>query len=139
MAVHEPHVLAPATPARKPTDNPPQATPPAKGLSSSDVLPPGQPLPLFPGVAQYADIAVAEASGARLARAPDHWTTGCACLVERLWPEGKGPDVIYRSWLDPLTGRALHVEAVVDGDTDSFLVAPRRWTEAGASQLAGVA
>ena len=117
-----------------------KAAPPAKALSSSKALPPGEPLPLFPGVLQYGDIAVAEASGARLARAPDHWTMGCACLIERLWPEGQGPDVIYRSWLDPLTGRALQVEAVVDGDTDSFMVAPRRWTEAGTeAQAAGVA
>jgi N-methylhydantoinase B len=113
-----------------------RAAPPAKSLSSSDALPPVAPLPLFPGVVQHGHIAVAEASGARLARAPDHWTIGCACLVERLWAEGQGPDVIYRSWLDPLTGRALHVEAVVDGDADSFMVAPRRWIEA---QLAGVA
>ena len=108
-----------------------RAAPPAKGLSAHAPLPPGEPLPLFPGVVQYGGIAVAEASGARLADAPDDWTKGCACLVEPLWPEGAGPDVIYRSWLDPLTGRALHVEAVVGGEVDNFLVAPRRWTEAG--------
>ncbi len=106
------------------------ATPPAKRLPADVPSPQGEPLPLYPGVVQQGGIAVAEQSGARLARAPDHWTAGCACLVERLWPEGSGPDVVCRSWLDPLTGRALHVEAVLEGEEDTFLVAPRRWTEA---------
>jgi N-methylhydantoinase B len=64
-----------------------------------------------------------------LARAPDHWTAGCPCLLERRWPEGTGPNVIYRTWLDPLTGRSLHVEAVLDEEPDAFLVLPRRWTD----------
>jgi N-methylhydantoinase B len=113
-----------------------QSVPPAKNLSAIAAPINGDPLPMFPGVVQYGDKAIAAASGAVLARSPDHWTTGCACLIEHLWPKGQGPDVIYRSWLDPLTGRALHVEAVVDGDMDSFLVAPRRWTEAAAVQAA---
>jgi hypothetical protein len=45
------------------------------------------------------------------------------------WPEGKGPKVVYRTWLDPLTGRSLHVETVLDEEPDAFLVLPRRWTE----------
>ena len=106
-----------------------RADPPARRLTDC-ALPVGERFPLYPGVVQQGGVAFAEQSGARLAQAPDHWTTGCACLVERLWPEGAGPEVIYRSWLDPLTGRALHVEAVVGGENDTFLVAPRRWTEA---------
>lgn len=116
-----------------------QAAQPSKNLSACKAPAHDEPLPIFPGVVQYGDMAIAQASGAVLARAPDHWTQGCACLVEQLWPEGTGPDVIYRSWLDPLTGRALHVEAVVGGDEDSFLVAPRRWTEATSVQAAGAA
>lgn len=109
-----------------------RAAPPAKPLNADGALPEGEPLPLYPGVVQRGAIAVAERSGAWLARAPDHWIEGCACLVEPLWPDGSGPDVVRRSWLDPLTGRALHVEAVLGGETDTFLVAPARWTGAEA-------
>jgi N-methylhydantoinase B len=105
------------------------AQPAVKPLSRDAVEIAGDPLPLYPGVVHYDGIAVAEASGAPLAVAPDHWTTGCPALIERPWG-GNGPDVSYRSWLDPETGRALHVEAVVDGDIDSFYVAPSRWVEA---------
>ena len=112
-----------------------QARAPERPVSGVGSLAEGEALPLFPGVLQVGDCAVAERSGARLARAPDHWTMGCACLVERIWPEGAGPDVVCRSWLDPLSGRALHVEAVVGGEVDSFLVAPRRWTGAGVQAL----
>ena len=66
---------------------------------------------------------------APLALAPDHWTAGCPALIEHPWG-GNGPDVSYRSWLDPASGRALHVEAIVGGDADSFYVAPSRWVEA---------
>ena len=106
------------------------AIPPVRPLAQGLPLPEGEALPLYPGVVQYGDVAIAEASGARLARAPDDWTLGCACLIEQRWPDGTGPDVTFRSWLDPLTGRTLHVEAVVGGDTGGFHVAPRRWTEA---------
>lgn len=95
----------------------------------------GHDEPLFPGVIQRGDGAIAEQSGAFLARAPDHWTAGCPCLVERRWPEGTGPDVSYRTWLDPLTGRALHVEAVLNDEPDAFFVLPRRWTQAAALRL----
>jgi N-methylhydantoinase B len=105
------------------------ARPALKPLSRDEVTIAGDPLPLYPGVIQYEGIAVAEASGAPLAVAPDHWTAGCPALIEHPWG-GNGPDISYRSWLDPETGRALHVEAVVDGDIDSFYVAPSRWVEA---------
>jgi len=43
-----------------------------------------------------------------------------------------GPDIWYRTWLDPQTGRALHVEAVVGDVERSFEVSPARWTHAAA-------
>ena len=42
---------------------------------------------MFPGVVQHGAVAVAEASGAPLAVAPDHWTDGCPVLIERLWED----------------------------------------------------
>ena len=50
-------------------------------------------------------------------------------LIEPLWNES-APGVIYRSWLDPETGRSLHVEALLAEDPDGFSVAPKRWVEA---------
>jgi N-methylhydantoinase B len=89
----------------------------------------GDALPLYPGVVQRGAIAYAEASGAPLAVAPDHWTDGCPVLVERRWPDG--PPVVVRTYLDPGTGRALHTEVALEGAPRTFEVAPRRW--AGAS------
>jgi N-methylhydantoinase B len=106
-----------------------RARPAAKPLSRQAVKIAGAPQPLFPGVVQYGDVAAAAISGAPLARAPDAWTEGCPVLVERLWGED-GPEVVYRSWLDPETGRALHVEAVLGDDPDRFHAAPKRWAEA---------
>jgi len=109
--------LARAAPALKPGD----------GI----VVPAGAPaLPLYPGVVQRGDVAVAEASGAPLAVAPDHWTDGCPVLTEDLWG-ASGPAVSVRTYLDPASGRALHVEAVVGDAGRSFLVAPTRWSRAG--------
>ncbi len=50
-------------------------------------------------------------------------------LIEQLY-DGDDPRVIYRSWLDPETGRSLHVEATLSEDPERFIVAPRRWIEA---------
>jgi N-methylhydantoinase B len=109
-----------------------RAAPAARPLSRDAVTASGEALPLYPGVVQRGGVAVAEVSGAPLALAPDHWTMGCPVLIEDPWDAVDAPDVSYRSWLDPETGRALHVEAIVDGDNDSFLVAPSRWAEATA-------
>jgi hypothetical protein len=38
--------------------------------------------------------------------------------------------VTFRTWLDPDTGRALHVEASLGDSERGFLVAPARWTMA---------
>jgi N-methylhydantoinase B len=110
------------------------AKPPAKPLSRN-IRTTGTALPLYPGVLQYGNVAVAEASGAPLAMAPDHWTEGCAVLTERRWPKD-GPDVVYRSYLDPETGRVLHVEVVLGDEPRTFMVAPHRWTEAGKQHVA---
>jgi N-methylhydantoinase B len=85
-------------------------------------------LPLYPGVVQLGNIAYAEGSGQVLAEAPAHWTDGCPVLEERRWPEG-GPDVVFRTYLDPLVGRALHVEVALAAGPRSFSVNPRRWTD----------
>jgi N-methylhydantoinase B len=85
--------------------------------------------PLYPGVAQRGNLAYAEESGQVLAESPHHWTDGCPVLEERRWPEG-GPDVVFRTYLDPLTGRALHVEVALADGPRSFAVNPRRWTGA---------
>jgi N-methylhydantoinase B len=84
--------------------------------------------PLAAGVVQRGTVAVAEASGAPLAVAPDHWTDGCPVLVERIATDG--PEVHARAYLDPRTGRSLYVEAVPAGRPRSFEVSPRRWTDA---------
>ncbi len=111
------------------------ARPAAKPIARGAVGISGDTQPLFPGVVQRGAIAVAEASGAPLAIAPDHWSDGCPVLIERLWG-ADGPDVIFRSWLDPETGRALQVEALLGEDRDRFIVAPVRWTEAAQARKA---
>jgi N-methylhydantoinase B len=102
-------------------------------MASSPAMPPRLThliaQPLYPGVVQRGNVAVAEISGVPLAIAPDHWTEGCAVFDEQRWGD-RQPDVIYRTWLDPETGRALHVEALLGDEPSGFLVAPTRWTEA---------
>lgn len=84
-------------------------------------------LPLYPGVVQRGVVAYAEVSGAPLAIAPDHWTDGCPVLTEDLWGDA-GPTVTIRTYLDPASGRALHVEAVAGDAPRSFAVLPARWS-----------
>jgi N-methylhydantoinase B len=112
-----------------------RARPPAKPLARNAVRIDGDAQPLFPGVVQHGAVAVAEVSGTPLAIAPDQWTDGCAVLIERLW-DADGPDVIFRSWLDPESGRTLQVEALLGEDRDRFIVAPVRWTDAGNAERA---
>jgi len=108
-----------------------RADPALKPLSRGAVTIAGDAQPLYPGIVQRGGVAIAEASGAPLAVAPDHWTDGCPSLVEDRWGED-GPPVKFRTWLDPDSGRALHVEASVGDGERSFLVAPSRWTMAQA-------
>jgi N-methylhydantoinase B len=107
-----------------------RAEPATKPLSHARIIATELAEPLFPGIVQRGAVLFAERSGAPLALAPDHWTDGCPSLVERMWDED-GPDIMFRTWLDPESGRALHVEATRAGDPDRFLTAPVRWTEAG--------
>jgi len=87
-------------------------------------------VPLYHGVEQRGRVAVAVASGAVLAAAPDHWTDGCAVLEETK-ATASGAEWVQRSYLDPCTGQALFVEAVPPGFGRSFTSAPRHWTDLG--------
>jgi len=88
-------------------------------------------LPLAPGVAQRGNVAVAEVSGAVLAVAPGQWADGCPRLEAPFRAPGTGPDLVVRTYLDPVSGRALHVETVPAGWGRSFSCEPRRWTDMG--------
>jgi N-methylhydantoinase B len=107
-----------------------RATPAVRPLTDADVTSDGDGvvLPLTPGVVQRGAVAYAEASGAPLAIAPDPWTDGCPRIEQR--QDGPGPALVRREYLDPRTGRTLHVEVVPEGEPTSFEVKPRRWTEA---------
>jgi N-methylhydantoinase B len=83
-------------------------------------------LPLYPGVVNQNGTAIAEASGAILARSPGHWTDGCPVLID-VRPEG-GPDVHVRSYLDPTTGRILYAEVALAGEARGFDSSPLHWT-----------
>jgi N-methylhydantoinase B len=108
------------TPARPPD---PTLVPPADGAAQ----------PLYHGVVQRGNVAVALASGAVLAVAPDQWSDGCAVLEEsRASPTGAA--WTRRTYLDPVSGAALFVEAVPEGAGRSFSSSPLRWTGAGADQ-----
>jgi N-methylhydantoinase B len=76
---------------------------------------------------------VALESGTVLAVAPGQWTDGCAVLEEsRTSPTGAA--WTRRSYLDPVSGRALFVEAVPEGAGRSFSSLPRVWAEAATGQ-----
>ncbi|MCU1463658.1 MAG: hypothetical protein JWO37_3733 [Acidimicrobiales bacterium] len=105
-----------------------RAFPPVMPVADDVAVPDAEPRRLYPGVAQRGAIAVAEASGAPLAIAPRHWTDGCPFLEEPYRAEG--PAVVVRTWLDPRTGRALHVDVVPAGAARAFEVMPFRWVSA---------
>jgi N-methylhydantoinase B len=109
--------LARAEPARHPL-----------ALTDAEILPSGAAeAVIYPGIGRRGAIAYSMASGAPLAIAPNHWTDGCPVLRER-HPTRSGTDVIYDTYLDPLTGAALEVDARLDGDERSFTSLPRSWT-----------
>jgi N-methylhydantoinase B len=117
-----------------------RADAPVRPLDHADLGDGGESrdLPLYPGIVQRGNVAYAEASGAPLAVAPDHWTDGCPVL-ERPRP-GPGPAMVDRAYLDPRTGASLYVEAVPQGAPRSFEVSPARWSTArgnGRSRSAG--
>jgi N-methylhydantoinase B len=109
-----------------------RARPPARPLDPARAAAgpvDGAELPLFPGVVRRGPVAFAAASGTPLAVAPDHFTDGCPVVEQPLRDEG--PPIVTRTYLDPGSGRALHVEVVLAGEPRSFEVAPRRWTAPG--------
>jgi N-methylhydantoinase B len=81
-------------------------------------------LPLYPGIEQRGNRAYSIASGAALALAPDHWTDGCPLLEERR------ERLLIRSYLDPLSGRLLLVEALPVGEIRTVDTSPKRWVGA---------
>ena len=91
--------------------------------------PTSRPFPSTRAWSSRAPRAYAEESGELLAEAPHHWTDGCPVLEDRRWPDA-GPDVVFRTYLDPSSGRALHVEVALAEGPRSFEVNPRRWIEA---------
>jgi N-methylhydantoinase B len=112
-----------------------RATPPAVNLNSHDGRSSGdydEARVLFPGVIQRAGQAVSERSGAILAVAPAHWTDGCHILENPYPGPGRIP-LVLRSYLDPITGHALHTELVPRGDGRSFETMPDCWTKAAAT------
>ena len=84
--------------------------------------------PLYPGVAQRGSLAVSEASGAVLARAPDHWTDGCPMIVNRITNGNLA--LAFETYLDPVTGSALAVDVRPEGSERTFSSAPERWVTA---------
>jgi N-methylhydantoinase B len=113
--------LSMAVPATKPLV---QAAHASRGV-------PGSGLPLYPGVEHKGSIAYAVSSGAALALAPDHWTDGCPTIDEL-----RGPRLLIRSYLDPLTGRMLFVDALPRGEERTINTSPKRWVCAGKSAFA---
>jgi N-methylhydantoinase B len=107
------------------------ATKPLAQSSHASRGAPGSGLPLYPGVEQKGSIAYAVSSGAALALAPDHWTDGCPTIDEL-----RGPRLQIRSYLDPLTGRLLFVDALPRGEERTINTSPKRWVCAGKSTFA---
>ncbi|HEX8059230.1 MAG TPA: hypothetical protein VF481_21355, partial [Novosphingobium sp.] len=85
-------------------------------------------VPLYPGVVQRGDLAVAEVSGAVLAQAPGNWLDGCPVLDTPIDERAGG--TIMRAHLDPATGRALFVDVIRKSDGPSIAVLPDRWARA---------
>ena len=103
--------LAAAVPARRPVPADTRGTGPTGRI--------------HPGVDQHGELAVASASGAVLAVAPQPWTDGCPTLERPLTP-----GLVERSYLDPVTGDLLLVEVAPEGHPCTIESRPRRWIEA---------
>lgn len=85
--------------------------------------------PLYPGVIQRGNLAISEHSGAVLAVAPGNWLDGCPVLETKIDERDGG--VYMRAFMDPLTGRFLHVDVGRSGDGPSIEIRPERWVHAG--------
>jgi N-methylhydantoinase B len=75
-------------------------------------------------VEQQGNTAYSVETGAALAVSPDHWTDGCPILEEQR------DRLLIRSYLDPLSGRFLLVEALPAGEPRAVDTRPARWTQA---------
>jgi len=82
-------------------------------------------LPLYPGVIQRGNRAVAELSGALLAVSPGNWLDGCLVLDTAI-DDRAGP-LVLRQHLDPLAGRILYADVTFAGESPSIEVRPFRW------------
>jgi N-methylhydantoinase B len=89
-------------------------------------------VPLYPGVVQRGNLAVAESSGEVLAVAPGNWLDGCPVLDTPI--DDRAGGTIMRAHLDPATGRALFVDVIRKSDGPSIAVLPERWARAGQLQ-----
>ena len=88
--------------------------------------------PLYPGVIQRGDLAIAEGTCAVLAAAPGNWLDGCPVLDTPIDERAGG--TIARMHLDPESGRALFVDVLRRGDGPSIQVMPESWTRATGAQ-----
>jgi len=88
-------------------------------------------LPLYTGIVQHGDLAVAEASGAVLAIAPDNWLNGCPVLDTPI--DDRGAGVVARAHLDPKSGRILFIDVIFKDEPPSLAIRPDRWVHASAS------
>jgi N-methylhydantoinase B len=85
--------------------------------------------PLYPGIEQRGPVAVVAASGTVLAIAPNPWTAGCAVLTEP-FPAGGDLKMVLDTYLDPMTGRALHLDLRLGDEPSEFDSSPARWSAA---------
>lgn len=85
--------------------------------------------PLYPGVVQRGHLAIAQGSGAILARAPGSWLDGCPVFDTPI--DDRGGGIVARAYLDPATGRMLHVDVSRTDDTPCIEIRPERWVMAG--------
>jgi N-methylhydantoinase B len=102
---------------------PPTQSPAVPGQARDDEW------PLYPGVIQRGNLAVAEASGAVLAVAPSNWLDGCPVLDMPIDERGGG--AVARAHLDPASGRMLYVDVIRRTDGPSMEIRPDRWAMAG--------
>jgi N-methylhydantoinase B len=102
------------------------ASPPAVPLPDGARVADHAGLPLYPGIEQRGRFAVASASGAMLAVAPQPWTSGCPVIERKLTAQ-----LVERTYLDPLTGTLLLTDVVPAGAGCSLRSEPGRWTVLG--------
>jgi len=111
-----------------------RATPPAVKPPVVEKLPNVEALPLYPGVVQYGQYAVAEKSGAVLAIAPGNWLNGCPVITSHF---SKGDvKAISRSYLDPRTGAILHLSLDRADEGVPMDIQPARWAGTATSVAA---